>query len=47
MEVLPDIARALGDRLTLIVDGGFRRGTDVVKAMALGAHAVMHRETGS
>ena len=41
MEVLPDIARALGDRLTLIVDGGFRRGTDVVKAMALGAHAVM------
>ncbi len=41
IEVLPDIVRAVGDRLTVIVDGGFRRGTDVVKAMALGAHAVM------
>lgn len=41
IEVLPDIANAVGDRLTVIVDGGFRRGTDVVKAMALGAHAVM------
>lgn len=41
MEVLPAIARSVGDRLAVIVDGGFRRGTDVVKAMALGAHAVM------
>ncbi|MFL6648585.1 MAG: alpha-hydroxy acid oxidase [Sulfurifustaceae bacterium] len=41
IEVLPDIARAVGDRLTVIVDSGFRRGTDVVKAIALGAHAVM------
>jgi (S)-mandelate dehydrogenase len=41
IEVLPDIVRAVGDRLTVIVDSGFRRGTDVVKAMALGAHAVM------
>lgn len=41
IEVLPDIVRAVGERLTVIVDGGFRRGTDVVKAMALGAHAVM------
>jgi (S)-mandelate dehydrogenase len=41
VEVLPAIARAVGARTTVIVDGGFRRGTHVVKAMALGAHAVM------
>lgn len=41
IEVLPDIARAAGDRMTIIVDSGFRRGADVVKAVALGADAVM------
>ena len=41
LDMLPDIAQAVGDRLTLIVDGGIRRGTDVIKAMALGADAVM------
>src|SRR5215831_16962948 len=41
IEVLPKIADAVRDRLTIIVDSGFRRGTDIVKAMALGAHAVM------
>jgi (S)-mandelate dehydrogenase len=41
LEVLPQIAAAVGARTTLIVDGGFRRGTDIVKALALGAHAVM------
>src|SRR5450432_1909862 len=41
IEVLPQVANALGNRLTLIIDSGFRRGTDVVKALALGAHAVM------
>jgi (S)-mandelate dehydrogenase len=41
IEVLPEIARASGDRLTIVVDSGFRRGSDVVKAMALGADAVM------
>ena len=41
MDVLPEIAAAVGERLTLIVDGGIRRGTDVLKALALGAHAVM------
>lgn len=40
-EVLPQIADAVGDRIAVIVDGGFRRGTDVVKAIALGAQAVM------
>jgi (S)-mandelate dehydrogenase len=41
MEVLSAIAAAVGDRLTIIVDSGFRRGSDIVKAMALGARAVM------
>ena len=41
LEVLPEIRAATGDRLALIVDSGFRRGTDVVKAVALGADAVM------
>jgi glycolate oxidase len=40
MDVLPEIAQAVGSRTRLIVDGGFCRGTDIVKAMALGAHAV-------
>jgi (S)-mandelate dehydrogenase len=41
IEALPQIAEAVRDRLTIIVDSGFRRGTEVVKAIALGAHAVM------
>jgi (S)-mandelate dehydrogenase len=41
LEVLPEIARAVGERLTILVDSGFRRGADVVKAIALGARAVM------
>lgn len=41
IEMLPDIAQAVGDRMSIIIDSGFRRGDDVVKAMALGAHAVM------
>ena len=41
IEVLPEIVEAVGDKITIIIDGGFRRGTDVLKAMALGAHAVM------
>jgi (S)-mandelate dehydrogenase len=40
IEVLPEIAAAVGNRLSIIVDSGFRRGTDIVKALALGAHAV-------
>jgi isopentenyl diphosphate isomerase/L-lactate dehydrogenase-like FMN-dependent dehydrogenase len=40
-DALPPIADAVGDQLELIVDGGIRRGTDVVKALALGARAVM------
>jgi (S)-mandelate dehydrogenase len=41
IDVLPQIAAAVGRRLTIIIDSGFRRGTDVIKALALGAHAVM------
>jgi (S)-mandelate dehydrogenase len=41
MEILPDVVAAVGDRLTVLIDGGFRRGSDIVKARLLGAHAVM------
>ncbi len=41
IEMLPAIADALGGRTTLLMDGGIRRGTDVLKAVALGADAVM------
>ena len=40
IEMLPQIVAAAGDRLTIIVDSGFRRGSDVLKALALGADAV-------
>jgi 4-hydroxymandelate oxidase len=40
-DALPAIADAVGDRLDVLVDGGIRRGTDVLKALALGARAVM------
>ena len=40
-EALPAIADAVGDRVDVLVDGGIRRGTDVLKAFALGARAVM------
>ena len=39
--LLPRIVDAVGKRLTVIVDSGFRRGADVVKALALGARAVL------
>jgi L-lactate dehydrogenase (cytochrome)/glycolate oxidase len=41
IRVLPAIAEAVGDRVEVLLDGGVRRGSDVVKALALGAHAVM------
>jgi len=41
LEVLPELAREFGSKLTLIVDGGVRRGSDLAKAVALGAHAVI------
>jgi 4-hydroxymandelate oxidase len=40
-DALPEVAEAVGDRLDVLVDGGIRRGGDVLKALALGARAVM------
>jgi pre-mycofactocin synthase len=41
IRLLPDIARAVGDQVEVLLDGGLRRGGDVAKALALGARAVM------
>lgn len=41
VEALPAIAAAVGGRIPLLLDGGVRRGTDVFKAIALGASAVL------
>jgi L-lactate dehydrogenase (cytochrome)/glycolate oxidase len=41
IRVLPGIAAAVGDRVDVVMDGGIRRGSDVVKAVALGAKAGM------
>jgi (S)-mandelate dehydrogenase len=40
IEVLPEVVDAVGNRVEVIVDSGFRRGSDIVKALALGARAV-------
>jgi pre-mycofactocin synthase len=41
IRALPAIADAVGERVEVLLDGGVRRGSDVVKAVALGARAVM------
>jgi 4-hydroxymandelate oxidase len=41
IDVLPSIAEAVGGKVPLLVDGGFRRGTDVLKGLALGARAIL------
>ncbi|MUL49516.1 mycofactocin biosynthesis FMN-dependent deaminase MftD [Mycobacterium sp. CBMA293] len=41
IRALPAIAEAVGDQIEVLLDGGIRRGSDVVKALALGARAVM------
>jgi len=41
LDVLPDIVAAVAGRAEIIMDSGVRRGTDVLKALALGANAVM------
>jgi isopentenyl diphosphate isomerase/L-lactate dehydrogenase-like FMN-dependent dehydrogenase len=41
LDALPEIVEAVGDRTEVLLDGGIRRGTDVVKALALGAKAVL------
>ena len=41
IDVLPGIVDAAGDRLEVLVDSGFRRGSDIAAALALGARAVL------
>jgi 4-hydroxymandelate oxidase len=40
IDALPEVVQAVGGRIPVLVDSGFRRGTDVVKALAVGASAV-------
>ena len=41
LDALPAVADAVGDRSTVLFDSGIRRGSDVLKAMAMGARAVL------
>jgi L-lactate dehydrogenase (cytochrome) len=41
LELVPPVAEAVGDRVEIICDGGVRRGSDILKAVALGARACM------
>ncbi|MBL8175584.1 MAG: alpha-hydroxy-acid oxidizing protein [Bryobacterales bacterium] len=41
IEVLPEIIQAVNGKFPVLIDSGFRRGTDILKALALGASAVM------
>ena len=41
LSVLPEVVSAVGDRIEVLLDGGVRRGSDIVKALCLGARAVM------
>jgi 4-hydroxymandelate oxidase len=40
IDILPEVVDAVGGRIPVLVDGGFRRGSDVYKALAIGARAV-------
>jgi len=41
LQMLPEVVAAVGDEVEVLLDGGIRRGADVVKALALGARAVL------
>lgn len=41
LDMLPEIVEAVGDKMTVLFDSGIRTGADIVKALALGAKAVM------
>jgi 4-hydroxymandelate oxidase len=40
IDALPEIIEAVGGRMPVLIDSGFRRGTDIVKALAMGAQGV-------
>jgi L-lactate dehydrogenase (cytochrome) len=41
LQMLPEVLAAVGDRIEVLLDGGVRRGSDIVKALCLGARAVL------
>src|SRR6266446_1595682 len=41
LRMLPEVLASVGDRIEVLLDGGIRRGSDIVKALCLGARAVM------
>src|SRR5260221_4316278 len=41
LDALPNVARAVGGKITVLLDGGVRRGVDILKARALGAQGVL------
>jgi len=41
LRVLPEVVASVGDQIEVLLDGGIRRGSDIVKALCLGARAVM------
>src|SRR5881392_3424435 len=41
LQMLPEVVAAIGDRIEVLFDGGIRRGSDIIKALCLGARAVL------
>ncbi|RCI17200.1 hypothetical protein L249_2382 [Ophiocordyceps polyrhachis-furcata BCC 54312] len=41
LDALPDVVEAVGDKITVMLDSGIRTGTDIIKALSLGAKAVL------
>jgi L-lactate dehydrogenase (cytochrome) len=41
LRVLPEVLASAGDRIEVLLDGGIRRGSDIVKALCVGARAVL------
>src|SRR6266496_3281606 len=41
LQMLPEVVAAVGDRVEVLFDGGIRRGSDIIKALCLGARAVL------